>query len=184
MEMVNSYLFKFGLDNNNDLVKGMKYTRLVPLLLLAMIVGFASAADQPYTLREVFADDISVAESPEVTLDCVDIDGDAMAGAAEDEPVDINFYKRDGTLVSQENTVCSTAPGSPYITPLVFNDAGLYYVTAELQCAPACCDVVKGCDNRHWFSVTRPFTVLNVPDANWIAALAACAFVLFIARKK
>ena len=158
----------------------MDYRLAVPLLLFLMAGGFAFAADPPYTVREVFANDIPVGESPDVMLDCVDIDGDAMVGV-DAVDVDLNFYKMNGTLLSEESTTCSNAS---YSAGYSFDDPGLYYVTAELQCAPACCEAVSGCNNMHWFSATKPFAILSIPDGNWAAALAACFSVLFFARKK
>lgn len=150
-------------------------------LLIVFFVLFFSmsvfSATQPYALRTVTVDDVSVGESPDIVLECFDVTGTELTGG-DSQGVTLNFYTRNGSPVDSVNLNCSGTGTGP-----VFNEPGLYYADAELQCTPNCCASVAGCSDRDWFSVSRPFSGLNIDENSALAILFVCIGVLVIIKK-
>jgi hypothetical protein len=61
---------------------------------------------------------------------------------------------------------------------MIFPGPAVYYAEATLSGAS------PGIPEKAWFAVSRPFSGINVPDANPLAALIACISVLLISGSK
>lgn len=135
----------------------------------------------PYTITELTAEDAVVdlgtgSAQTEVSVECYDADGTEMVG----QQVNLEFFAQNGTSFGTATVQCAgSQPNTPTLTR-----SGLYYVTAEFDCAPACCQAGGGCNARTWFALSRPLPILNIPDNNPLVALIVCLSVLFIVNKK
>ncbi len=156
--------------------------RILFALLFLFFFGYSLAYTQPYTISSVDASDIETHQKPTVSLVCFDRDGTNMLPG---EAVTLEFFKRDGTSLGSRAAVCSTDPTTPFDNaPDAFDSPGLYYVEANLDCAPGCCQSGGGCSRRDWFSVTTPFNMANIPDNGFAGALLTGLLVIFIVRER
>jgi len=156
----------------------IKFLALIAFFVVLLSVN--SFAGPPFTLTGLVASNEEIDPATgnaisTVIMECYDGDGVRVTTQA----VELNFYNQTGELISTINGSCS----SSNLTSSAITESGLYYVVAELPVGSQCAKT-GGCKQKAWFSITKPFVQMNVPDNNAFLAIAVAFSVLFVASKK
>ncbi|MCX6802927.1 MAG: hypothetical protein NT067_07540 [Candidatus Diapherotrites archaeon] len=162
----------------------MKRFYLAVAFATLLLCSGASVAGFTPVITWLKVGDVSMAAGPTtllVSAQCYDTDlGKEIPSGS--TTIDLKFFQSSGMQITTppptpSNIACSSGP-TPVPVSITFPNPGVYYAEATFSGSS------PGIPEKAWFAVSRPFPIINVPDANPLAALAACVSVLLISGRK
>ncbi|MEM0360224.1 MAG: hypothetical protein QXK06_02705 [Candidatus Diapherotrites archaeon] len=151
--------------------------------IMLFAVLFSSTAFGAYVITKVEAENVEMpnpavgtSARTRVAVECYDVCPCPPGSGTKTNAATVNLQIFTSAGAPVGAVIPRTCSSNSAEVPVDITQPGVYYVEAQL--------VGGGPKEKAWFSVSRFFPGINVPEANPLAALLACFAVLFIVGRK